>query len=478
MALNVLRNPLSKVGAIGSLALCVLIAWAITSRQDTTPSGLQRALDDFQTAVDGRWSYRHANGADFHGAIAALRAKVDAGISPNDFGIELQKIIALGIDGHAGVTGYSLPSARYLPFLVEPEGDRFVAFKANRSGLLNDELPYLKSIDGNDVADWLDVAGDLVPQGSPQYTRWQRLERLLDLDYLRAVAGRPIAESVEIELGSADDATVTSLSLPMAVQRPTYGVWPPGGSRLLEENIGYLRLPSMSNQAVKEIEEWMPRFSDTDGLIVDVRGNTGGRRAALRTLYSYLADEDDPPRVFNAAAYRLHPAHAYDHLATPRFLYRAEAPEWTVAERRAIAEFAKTFDPVWRLPENQFSDWHYMVLSRLDDSRVYEMPVVILMNAKCFSATDIFLAGLKGVGNVTLMGTPSGGGSASTQRVNLGKTPFRLHIASMASFQSDGRLFDGNGVSPDIVVQPAPEYHVGGRDISMEAAIKHVADAS
>ncbi|MCH8150368.1 MAG: hypothetical protein IH987_20720, partial [Planctomycetes bacterium] len=73
------------------------------------PEDLRRALDDFQTALDDRWSYRRANRADFAAAVAALRKKVDAGISPDDFGIELQKIIALGIDGHASVSGYDLP---------------------------------------------------------------------------------------------------------------------------------------------------------------------------------------------------------------------------------------------------------------------------------------------------------------------------------------------------------------------------------
>ena len=136
----------------------------------------------------------------------------------------------------------------------------------------------------------------------------------------------------------------------------------------------------------------------------------------------------------------------------------------------------QTFKPGWALPKGDFSDWHYMALGRIDDADFhhYEMPVVILMNAKCFSATDIFLAGLKGVKNVTLLGTPSGGGSARSQRVDLGDTPFELRIASMASFQADGRLFDRNGVTPDVVVAPVPEYHIGGRDNALEEAVKRI----
>jgi C-terminal processing protease CtpA/Prc len=44
----------------------------------------------------------------------------------------------------------------------------------------------------------------------------------------------------------------------------------------------------------------------------------------------------------------------------------------------------------------------------------------------------------------------------------------------MASFQADGKLFDGNGVSPDVVVEPVPEYHVGGRDNALDEALKWI----
>lgn len=128
------------------------------------------------------------------------------------------------------------------------------------------------------------------------------------------------------------------------------------------------------------------------------------------------------------------------------------------------------------MPADQFSDWHYMVLSRLDNPDIYhyKKPVVVLMNAKCFSATDIFLAGLKGMRNVTLLGVPSGGGSARSQDVALGASPFVVTIASMASFQRDGKLFEGNGVQPDVVVAPVPQYHIGGGDNALEETVKRI----
>jgi hypothetical protein len=446
-----------------------------TRGANLNPKALHLALDEFRVALDERWSYRLANRADFDAAVAALHKKIDAGLSTNGFGIELEKIIALGIDGHAGVSGFTMPPGGCLPFLVEPEGERFVAFKPDRTGFLADGFPYLTKIDGADVADWCATAAVLVPKGSPQYVRRNSLRYLRDLDYLRGLMNLPKKDAVEVELASGDGKT-RKTTLPVARRYPLYGEWPRGGSRLLGGNVGYLRLPDMTKEAsVPEIKKWMPKFKDTAGLVVDVRDNGGGDRDALLLLYSYLAARDDPPRVFTAAAYRLHKDHKEDHLAE-RFMYRADAKEWTPEEREAVAAFARTFKPEWELPRGQFSDWHYLALRRLDDKDVYhyQMPVVVLMNAKCFSATDIFLAGLKGMKNVTLLGTPSGGGSAFAHRRPLGATPFRVRLGTMASFQADGRLFDGNGVRPDVVVEPVPEYHIGGRDNVLLEAVKRI----
>jgi C-terminal processing protease CtpA/Prc len=287
----------------------------------------------------------------------------------------------------------------------------------------------------------------------------------------------PKRDTVEVELAGPDAKARRTLRLRVATSSPSYGTWPQAGSRVLEGNVGYLRLASMGQESsVREIKGWMPKFRDTGGLIVDVRDNSGGERDALRLLYSYLAAPGDLPRVFTAAAYRLHEAHKEDHLAENHHMYRADAREWTDDERRVIGAFATTFKPQWTLPAGQFSDWHYMVLRRLPDPDVYhyDRRVVVLMNAKCFSATDIFLAGLKGMANVTLLGTPSAGGSAFTQDVPLGSTPLRLRIGSMVSFQADGRLFDGNGVRPDVVVEAAPEYYIGGRDNVLEEGVRRV----
>ena len=52
--------------------------------------------------------------------------------------------------------------------------------------------------------------------------------------------------------------------------------------------------------------------------------------------------------------------------------------------------------------------------------------------------------------------------------------PLGLRIGSIASFQADGKLYDGNGVLPDVRVEPVPEYYVGGRDHVLEEAVRRI----
>src|SRR5690606_15679039 len=104
-------------------------------------------------------------------------------------------------------------------------------------------------------------------------------------------------------------------------------------------------------------------------------------------------------------------------------------------------------------------------------------PVTVLMDAGCFSATDVFLSALKGLPNVTLVGEASSGGSARAQVVELPASGLKARFASMASFQASGELFDGRGVQPDVQVTPAPDYFLeGGRDLALERALGLVLD--
>jgi Tol biopolymer transport system component len=451
------------------------IVAASSTPRPTSLTGAQIAqdLDALLGEMEGRWAYLKANGVDYRSAVAALRERGANGMSFNEYGLEVQKIIAMFIDGHSAVGGF-ITASRTLPFMIEMSGDRLVAVHSDRSAFLDAEHPVITHLDGRPVADWLQAASTFVPKASPQWTRRNALSWVGRVQFMRGVMGIPAADSVTVQMASEDGARTRRLTLPIQASSPR-APQPRMESGLIDGNVGYLRLALMNDDAVDEVETWMPRFRETRGLIVDVRGNGGGSRDALRALFPYLMSATDAPRVVNAAKYRLHSSFGEDHLGGSRYMYRDTASEWTPEERAAIERFKQTFVPQWVPPTEEFSDWHYLVMSRKTNPNAYEYdrPVIILLDQDSFSATDIFVSAFKGWPGVTLVGTPSGGGSARQLATRLPVSGLSVNLASMASFQLDGRLHDGNGTQPDVLVPPEPGYFlVGGRDNVLERALE------
>lgn len=131
-------------------------------------------------------------------------------------------------------------------------------------------------------------------------------------------------------------------------------------------------------------------------------------------------------------------------------------------------------DELGELPEGRFSRWHYFVVGLSDSPRryYYDRPVVILMDTQNFSASDVFLGAFKGRRNVTLMEAPSGGGRYQSFR--MWHSAIGIHLSSMASFRPNGKLYDGNGIEPDVIIEPVATDFVGRTDSILDAAIERI----
>ncbi len=445
-----------------------------------------------EQALEERFAYLKTPVGD-HGVVdrralfQALRQRLPATLEPAWLGLELQKLLAHFIDGHAATNVPPSP-AGFLPFLTgavsNPPGDAqsgapgeasanaLVAFQPDRSGFLDPGHPFLLAIDGLPAERWLEGAARYAPRGSPQLVQRESRRWLRAVGRLREDLGLPQLDAVEVMLGDAERSSVRTLRLPVTERAPQFGVWPRRESALLDGNVGYLRLEQMRPAAADDVRAGLERFADAEALIVDVRGNGGGTRDALLALLPALLPEAASPRVVNVAAYRTWEGFPQDHLAA-RHLYPIESTPWQPRERAVLDAFMRGFSPEWRPPVDEFSCWHAMVVSptRPPAPRYHERPVAVLMDASCFSATDVFLSALKGLPNVLLVGEPSSGGSARAQVVELPNSGIKARFASMASFQASGELFDGRGVQPDVMVTPDPAYFLeGGRDLVLERA--------
>ncbi|MFB0524353.1 MAG: S41 family peptidase, partial [Phycisphaerae bacterium] len=446
-------------------------------------------LDELEWLMEKRYSYLKLRAVDYTAALDTVRISLGDGISRSDFGLQMTKLLNLFGDGHSRVASSTVQlkslSSAFLPFLIEESNGRLLAFKSDRSNFLDPNFPFLRDIDGLPVDSWLQIAGQFVAQGSAQYFRYHSIRNLRYIECLRKELRLDKTGPVEVELVSAAYSSTKHIELSLVKRCPVYGFWPRPEhqikslkdarveSKILPPNIGYLRFVFMLAEPdfINRLVQAMNRLADTDGLIIDIRTNGGGSRAPLRVLFPFFMAENDPPCVVNVAAYRLGIKNIKADFEA-RYLYPASWPHWSEAERAAITRFAAMFQPEWTLAQGQFSQWHYFVISPCRDEGYfhYDKPVVILMDRWNFSACDIFLGAFKGRKNVTLMGLPSGGGSGCYQVYRLSNSRIRIHLSSMASFQPNGKLYDGNGIQPDIIVEPIPTDFIGRTDSVLDTA--------
>jgi hypothetical protein len=286
-------------------------------------------LDQLEWLLENRYSYLALRGVDYRAALDAIRLSSSGGSTRARLSLQITKLLAILGDGHSGVSDPDLlrVGRGFSPFLLDWSNDRLVAFKADRSGFIDEEHPFLSQMDGLDMELWLRVADKVSPAGSPQLRRWNSTRTLRGTEYLRTQLGLPAANAVAVTLTSSAGDHAKKVELPLSRDFPLYGSWPKRDSQVLGGNIGYLRIPVMDDgpEFLQQLVGAMQKFKDTNGLIIDVRGNGGGSRAPLRTLLPFFMDPNAPPHVLNVAAYRL--GHKKDILSE-RWLYPASWEGW------------------------------------------------------------------------------------------------------------------------------------------------------
>ena len=420
--------------------------------------------------LEDQSSYLQLQRSDYRHDFSQIRRAIEQPLSPLNFAALLHKGIMKIGDAHAGVdVDFNAEGNRYLPILVADSSAGLLAIKTGSSSFLERDYPVLVAIDGRPIDYWLELASQYSPQASPQLVRYKAIRHLKSIDRLRQDAGDIPTTLIDITVQSFDGKRQLRRRLRTSYWRLSNASVAMGDSRLMDNNIGYLRIAKMKEDAVDEVVGYLMRLSESDGLIIDVRGNRGGRYHILRALYGFFVAEDAPDYVSNIAAYKLSSRFDEEHLHY-RPTYRLQYDDWSAAQRRAIVDVIPRFKPEWRLPAGEFSDWHYMVLGKLPGANQfhYQKPVVVLCDAASFSATDGFLSAFAELPNVVLMGQASGGGSGATQSFSLPHSGVDIALSSMASFRPNGLLFDGRGIDVDITVLPAASDFISDSDAVLE----------
>ncbi len=101
---------------------------------------------------------------------------------------------------------------------------------------------------------------------------------------------------------------------------------------------------------------------------------------------------------------------------------------------------------------------------------VYPGPVAVLVDGLSLCGAEIFAGGLRDLGRARIFGTRTGGAAlgGSIERLPNGDGfmyAFANHVTA------GGRVLEGNGLVPDVLVQHTREALLQGRDLILEAAI-------
>jgi hypothetical protein len=183
---------------------------------------------------------------------------------------------------------------------------------------------------------------------------------------------------------------------------------------------GYVRLSTFAPES-EDVEGTVREFGrilsllPATGLILDVRGNGGGYVAIGERILQMITPREIVPEPFH-------------FLATPLTLAMAKGNNWLAQWGDPIAQGIETgasFSQGFPLTSPESCN---------DVGQVYQGPVVLITDARCYSTTDIFAAGFQDheVGTIIGVHNNTGAGGANVwnhadvlQRLVLPQNPFR-----------------------------------------------------
>lgn len=188
---------------------------------------------------------------------------------------------------------------------------------------------------------------------------------------------------------------------------------------------GYLFIPSWGGSSdVQVLDMVLSRQRDTPGLIIDVRTNGGGSDETALAFAARFTTQS-----FAASYVQVRNGPRRDDLETP---------------------VARTVTP--RGP------WQY------------QRPVVLITGRAGFSATESFVAAMRTLPNVIVIGDTTGGASGNPAVFALGNG-WSFTVPQWMEFGPDRQPIEGRGVAPQVVLPWTPSYYDRSRDPLIDAAV-------
>jgi carboxyl-terminal processing protease len=229
----------------------------------------------------------------------------------------------------------------------------------------------------------------------------QSLHGLPLLEVLRKVRG-PAGSTMSVTVTDSKSGSVRQIKL----QRRTIRV-PPVRYMWLEPKVGYLRIVNFQKGTAGEVYKALSQApgrggGESAGLILDLRDNPGG---------------------------------IFDEAIQVANLFKRSGIITSVRGRRS------------RLNRDFRAN---------GESKLPQIPLVILINKGTASASEILVGALQGLPKVLVMGERSFG-KASVQAIFPLNKGMAIRLTTAHYYTADGRDIDGKGLAPDVAIQDSDE---------------------
>ncbi|QIE58236.1 peptidase S41 [Rasiella rasia] len=475
-----------KIYLVILVSLVTLLGKAQNDADYLTKVQIEQDLALLDKIFQEQSSYQGLNGFDYREDFETYLQQIDdQKISQTDFGLFLSNIIGKIGDRHSYVKGYDLPETLYFPLSFAPYKERVLVLDYDRANrvydLHNSQYPFLKSINNIPIENILQKAlpnEQLAPKKSYLLNAVRDLRDIETVfSILKIDLPNPLPITLENENGTEKEIQVT-----LVLDDKKGYLWDEKFHKkdfyfyykdeklndrdLLEQfftikdNIGYVQIYAMLEREESPVffellNDFMIKAVETDALIIDVRDNGGGSRDLINELAGYFV-APNAIYIVNATKQRgLLPLNEdLKQRLHNRYLFSRDELDYT--EQKAVDDFMNTFEPMYLLDKDKFSDYHYYVFNgqKLSEGKYhYNKPIYILTNESSFSAASVLVSTLKGLPNIKIVGVNTDGSSGNSERFELPNSELRGKISTMVSFQKDGKILDGIGTAPDIVIE-------------------------
>jgi carboxyl-terminal processing protease len=356
------------------------------------------------------------------------------------FSLEMAAFMAALQNGHTrycDAVGWR-PFAGALGFQVAPLDSAWVVTKAWRPGFRPGQV--LEQVDGGSPEDLYEEVKRYLSASSERGRR----RRLFEETHLFPRRLRLQVDGRRVVLNRKPGAWE-------APRERTTWKW------LERGKVAYLRIPSFGEPAYeRRALELVRRFHRVPALVLDVRGNTGGR-----TPDQLIESLMDRPWWEMAVS------------TTQRIgTVRAYASLLELAGGRKGAGLHVSRDQLASL--EVFRAWdHFQLLvpSIVNPPRpgAYAGAVLLLADEACCSACEDFLAPFKNSGRGSILGTTTAGSTGQPYILDLPEG-IRAFVGARRCYFPDGRPLEGTGISPDHEVRTTRDDLLEGRDPALEMA--------